>query len=249
MMYQGAKSHLARRICDAISRREVQNCTQYSRNNRGGTCLVSLFCGSCAVETRLAPLYDRVICADAHPYLIAMWQAVQAGRDLPDTVTEAEYQHIRANRDEDPALTGFVGFACSFGGKFFGGYARDHRCGRNYAAVGKSAVLRDIQTLRGAEFVCGDYRSIDIPEGAVVYCDPPYDGTTGYTTGRFDSAAFWDYMRQISQTHRVYISEQTAPDDFEAIWEAPLRRSLDMQTDRRKIAMERLYIYRGGKNA
>ena len=29
--------------------------------------------------------------------------------------------------DENPALTGFVGFGCSFGGKWWGGYAKDKR--------------------------------------------------------------------------------------------------------------------------
>ena len=32
---------------------------------------------------------------------------------------------------------------------------------------------------------------------------------------KFDSEAFWEYMRQISQHNQVFISEQTAPDDFE----------------------------------
>lgn len=89
--------------------------------------LVSLFCGSCAVEAKLAPYFKKVICNDAHPYLMEMWKALQQGWEPPDIVTEAEYQYIKAHKDEDPALTAFVGFGCTFGAKWFGGYARDKR--------------------------------------------------------------------------------------------------------------------------
>ena len=55
-------------------------------------------------------------------------------------------------------------------------------------------------------FTCLDYRDVEIPDEAVVYADPPYRGTTGYSTGEFDSDCFWDYMRKLSRTHVVLIS-------------------------------------------
>jgi DNA adenine methylase len=115
MQYQGGKNKLAEPIAKKI---------------RGGVLsdtLVSLFCGSCAVEAKLAPYFKKVICNDAHPYLMEMWKALQQGWEPPDIVTEAEYQYIKAHKDEDPALTAFVGFGCTFGAKWFGGYARDKR--------------------------------------------------------------------------------------------------------------------------
>ena len=56
-----------------------------------------------------------------------MWKALQSGWEPPDIVTEAEYQYIKDHKDEDPALAGFVGFGCTFGAKWFAGYARDKR--------------------------------------------------------------------------------------------------------------------------
>ena len=47
-----------------------------------------------------------------------MLRGVQAGYELPETITEEQYQAIRANKDADPVLAGFVGFGCSFGGKW-----------------------------------------------------------------------------------------------------------------------------------
>ena len=79
---------------------------------------VSLFCGGCAIEAKVKA--DIKICNDVHPYLIAMWKGLQNGWTPPDAISKEEYQYIKAHKDEDPALTGFVGFGCSFGGKWFG---------------------------------------------------------------------------------------------------------------------------------
>ena len=76
---------------------------------------VSLFCGGCAIEAKVKA--DIKICNDVHPYLIAMWKGLQNGWTPPDAISKEEYQYIKAHKDENPALTGFVGFGCSFGGK------------------------------------------------------------------------------------------------------------------------------------
>lgn len=70
-------------------------------------------------------------------------------------------------------------------------------------------------------FTCLDYRDVEIPLGSVIYADPPYAGTTPYKgVEPFDSAAFWVYMRRLaSEGHTVFVSECTAPDDIECVWE------------------------------
>jgi DNA adenine methylase len=188
--------------------------------------------------------YDRYILNDKHPYLIAMLKGVQAGYELPETITEDQYQAIRSNKDADPILTGFVGFGCSFGGKWFGGYARDHKSSTNYAARSKRSLLKDMATLGGAEFICGDYRKVPIPPGAVIYADPPYAGTTSYTVGQFDSTEFWAAMRILAETgHTVYISEQSAPPDFVCVWEHPFTRTLDRNKENQFRVTEKLFTY------
>lgn len=64
-----------------------------------------------------------------------------------------------------------------------------------------------------------DYRNIEIPDGAVIYCDPPYQGTAEYREGGFNHAEFWEWVREKSKTHDVYVSEYTAPDDFKKVLE------------------------------
>lgn len=147
MRYQGGKSKIAKPIAEAIyavSRRQDEDSGADRPDNFGGgvlgSTLVSLFCGSCAVEAKLAPHFKRLICNDAHPYLIAMWKALQRGWEPPDIVTEAEYQYIKDHKNEDPALAGFVGFGCTFGAKWFGGYARDKR-----GCVARGGTLRGLK--------------------------------------------------------------------------------------------------------
>lgn len=61
------------------------------------------------------------------------------------------------------------------------------------------------------------YEQVEIPSNCIIYCDPPYQGTTEYAEGGFDHDKFWDWAREKSKTHKVYISEYNAPDDFELI--------------------------------
>lgn len=233
MQYMGGKSRIARSIAEIINeipRRKIKNCQTHCSDNHagcgGGDCFVSLFCGSCAVESKVQG-FSRKLLNDRHEYLIAMLQGVQQGYNLPEHITLEQYRYIRENKDADPVLAGFVGFGCSFGGKWFGGYARN-KTGTNYAEQSKRSLLKDMATLQDAQFVCGDYRRLCIPPNSVIYADPPYNNTTGYTGDKFDTTEFWIAMRLLADLgHTVFVSEQEAPPDIQCIWEKPFTRTLD----------------------
>ena len=228
MRYMGGKTRIAAPIAKIIS-------------TAGGDTFVSLFCGACSVESKLTG-FNRIILNDKHKYLIAMLRGVQAGYELPDKVTEQQYKEIRADKDRDPVLTGFAGFVCSFGGKFFGGYARDKKYGRNYAEVGKRGLLKTMSTLQKAEILCKDYRDVPIPSGAVIYADPPYKDATPYGSDKFNYEDFWAYMRLLSEKgHKVYISEQNAPPDFICVWQKPIRRTIDVNKNNNFLITEKLF--------
>ena len=229
MQYMGGKRRISKPIAEQIN-----------KYTRGVKPFVSLFCGSCAIESKVdAPLK---ILNDNHPYLIAMWRGVQKGYKLPDTITKEKYYEIKANLDNDPILSGFVGFGCSFGGKWFGGYASNKK-GRNYASVSKRNLLKDAVLLEGAKFICEDYRNVKIPEDAVIYADPPYHGTTGYATGEFDSEAFWIYMSELSERHVVLVSEEKGPPQFLTVWEESVTRTLDVNKKNQPKKIEKLFIH------
>lgn len=218
------------------------------RERESNTTFVSLFCGSCAVETKLIPNYKKSICNDNHKYLISLYKALQNGYIPPDYITEEEYKRVRENiNKEKPEYVGFVGFGSSFGGKWFEGYGRSKKPNgeiRWHSEESKRALLRDIKILQNAEFTCLDYHDVPIPKQSVVYADPPYNNTTGYGGKKFDSESFWEYMREISKDNQVFISELTAPDDFECIWEKPFTRTLDRNKENQFKVTEKLFTYR-----
>ena len=231
MQYMGGKSRISKQIAEILNSAIDKD-----------TPFVSLFCGSCAIESKVQA--DVKILNDKHPYLIAMWQALQNGWTPPDVVTKEEYYRVKANMDANPALTGFVGFGCSFGGKWWGGYAKDKR-GDDYCGQAKRGLLKDLSGVVNATFTCLDYKDVEIPDGAVVYCDPPYANTTGYTFGQFDTNEFWKYMRQLSKRCDVYISEESAPDDFECIWSKEKVRTLEKSDNVGRVKVEKLFKYKG----
>ena len=70
-----------------------------------------------------------------------------------------DYQYIKNNPDEKPYLTGFVGFGCSFAGKWFGGYAKDNT-GRNFCLNAYNSIMRKMDGFKDTQFECKDYREI-----------------------------------------------------------------------------------------
>lgn len=234
MQYMGGKCLISNEIASII------NPFTWGQDEEGvHRPFVSLFCGGCAVEAKVKA--DIKICNDLHPYLIAMWKGLQNGWTPPDAISKEEYQYIKAHKDKNPTLTGFVGFGCSFGGVWFSSYARNKR-GDDYCGQAKRGVMRDMIELKNATFTCKDYRDVVIPNNAVVYCDPPYAGTTGYSTGDFDHEAFWDYMRYLAkQGHKVFISEEHAPVDFMCVWHKEKIRTLKKDDNVNMVRTERLW--------
>lgn len=231
MRYQGGKSRIAQQIAEIIQRERESNLT-----------FVSLFCGSCSIESKVKD-FDKIICNDKHEYLIELFKSVQNGYELPELITEEQYKYIKEHKNEDKALAGFVGFGCSFGGKWFGGYARN-KTNTNYALQSKKSLLKDMNNLMAANFTCQDYRDVIIPNNSIVYADSPYNNTTGYGKDKFNSDEFWEYMRTISKNNKVFISEQTAPNDFECVWEKEFTRTLDVNKENQFKVTEKLFTYK-----
>jgi DNA adenine methylase len=141
-------------------------------------------------------------------------------------------------------MTAFAGYGCSYGGKFFGGYARGAP-GRSYASNARNSLLKKFAQCSSVIFARRDYRSLSPGRAFLVYCDPPYAETTGYAaTGAFDSSEFWETARRWSRAGaRVLVSEYTAPEDFTCVWSTETRT--DMHGAGRAGRVERLFEYGG----
>lgn len=204
-----------------------------------------------------ANMIDKVegnrIGADSNEFLI---KALRLIRDepttIPDLITEEDYQKAKDKMVLN-GLTGFIGFAMSFGGKWFGGYRRDvagtKGCIENMKTQtrrSKQNAINQSKYLKGVKFINSDYKSLDLPQNSLIYCDPPYKGTTKYKDG-FDHTEFWQWCREKAfEGHTVFVSEYNAPEDFECIWQKGITSSLTKNTGAKR-GVEKLFKHRKGE--
>lgn len=157
--------------------------------------------------------------SDVHPALMNFWQAAIDGWDPPARVSEATYRQLNALRDPEDPMTGYVGFAWSFGGKFFGGAARSN----GQIKGSYSSTMQKIRLLRQADvqLACLDYRSVRPVRRAVMYLDPPYSfGRTPQDRGNgcFDRAAFLEYARGAAVASALVLTSEFVNDGgFEVV--------------------------------
>ena len=192
-----------------------------------------------------ANMIDKVsgprIGADIDPDLMALWDAVSQGWMPPEKITEKEYNEMKTQPPS--ALKGYAAFAMSFGGKKFGGWSRGKSAQgneRKYDGESFRNACKQFPKLIGVEFKLSSYLELDIPDGSIIYCDPPYAGTTKYSTD-FDHRLFWNWCREKSVKNKLYVSEYVAPDDFECLWEKKAAVSIASTRKTSPIATERLF--------
>lgn len=203
--------------------------------------------GQCWVEPFVggANMIDKVtgwrIGSDSNRYLIALLREMQTQAPFdPPFIDEQLYNCIKRNRDDFPDwLVGYAGFNLSFGATFFGSYARS--VGKCHNGRAQRNLCKQQPNLIGVEFTCCDYQKLCIPPASLIYCDPPYRGTTGYHGSKFDSDIFFDWCRAWSaEGHKVFISEYAAPEDFRCVWEGELPKD-SMSHQSSAIVTERLF--------
>ena len=228
MIYLGNKSKIAKEILPIILK---------GRGN--GQCFVDTFCGGANITARVKG--DR-IANDQHYYLIKMWQELSTNDNLklPDYVSAEEYKDIKDNPDSYPDwYVGYVGFN-SFGGKWWGGYKR---CSlkTHYFDSYKKNILNQIPNLKGVVFKNLDFTELEIPKNAIIYNDPPYQGTTKYKgQSSMDYDIFWDWVREKSKNHKVFTSEYSAPPDFKEVWQKEVTVNINHAKGSTKPSVKRV---------
>ena len=100
--------------------------------------------------------------------------------------------------------------------------------------------LESLESLQSLERTYKSYDEVDILPHSVIYCDPPYVGTSRYLVD-FDYEKFYDWCER--QRELVLISEYTMPDDrFIEVWNTQRQNRMDKSNTGR--ATERLFVPR-----
>lgn len=231
MRYLGGKSRTARQIAGYLNLMRKPNQVYWEP-----------FCGACWITERITAQVRYA--SDKNDKLIALWQALQAGWIPPDTVSEDKYAATKQGVHADkPHLEAFILLGGAYGGKWADVYARDHQGRRNFIKQAQHGLLRKLKHLRDVHFSSADFFDSEPPApNCQVYCDPPYEGTTGYDyTGKFDNTAFWERCSALQALgHDVFVSEYVAPEAFSCVLEVPTRTDLRTKTGR-ALRIERVF--------
>ena len=237
MKYMGSKNRIANEILPIILKDRKEN--QY---------YIEPFCGGLGT-------FDKVtgnrIGIDKNKYLIAMWKGLQENREKPMEISKELYSKARTeynngtNIQFDDFLIGWIGWMASFNGRFFDGGYSGKTATRDYVDEQIRNTLKQVELLKGAIFVSGDYSDLEIFENSIIYCDIPYKDTKQYSTSKnFDHNKFWQWCRNMTaQGHQVFISEYQAPDDFICVWQKEVTNSMNTTLTYKPV--ERLFVYGG----
>jgi len=214
MQYLGGKSKI------------VKPLSAYLKSQIGNRVFLEPFCGGLSVTCAMQGIEFRQASDYSEP-LITLYRAIQNGWVPPDSLSESEYTELNRKRDPLDPMTAFAGYGCSFGAKFFGGYARNVR-GDNYALSARNSLLRKFERLSGVSFSHFSYETLNVDQSCLVYCDPPYAETTGYSAvGSFDSAKFWAKCQDWAKSGAlVFVSEYKAPSFAECVWSLETKTEL-----------------------
>lgn len=230
MKYMGSKARHAKELLPIIL-----------KDRQEGQWYVEPFVGGANVIDKVV---GNRIGADSNLDLIILLKAMSM-RDYwvpPFKVSEEEYKAAKSCNQS--VLRSYIGFGLSYGGKWFGGYRRDKIGKRDYSLEAYKNYMIQAPRLHGVDFRHSDYTELTIPDRSIIYCDPPYAGTTKYATGGFNHDKFWQWCRdKVKEGHKVFVSEYSAPDDFISVWEKRVNNTLAKDTGS-KQGVEKLFVHR-----
>jgi len=234
MKYMGSKNRIAKHILPIIL-----------KDRRPNQWYIEPFCGGC---NSIDKVKGNRLASDSHYYLIEMWKALQNGW-LPPMISKDDYKDIRNNKGNFlPHLVGWVGFNCSYSGKWFGGFAGQVKTKintlRDYQVEAHKNIKNQIDSIKGIDFRCCSYDKLELSDECIIYCDIPYANTTKYKED-FNHEKFWNWCRDMGDNgHKVFVSEYNAPDDFKCVWEKKVASSLSAngKIGGNKISTEKLFV-------
>jgi site-specific DNA-adenine methylase len=99
--------------------------------------------------------------------------------------------------------------------------------------------LERLQQLEQLQVSNKSYLDVELHDGDVIYCDPPYAGTAKYSKDGFNHAEFWQWVRDCP--HCVVVSEYSAPEDIQLISSIAKISLLKSGSAPRKTKQENLY--------
>ena len=218
-LYHGGKYRHGKEIADVIKR-------IYDNHEDRIQGYIEPFCGMCGVFRHIPNLLPNRLkfkASDQHKSLILMWKALQNGWIPPKDCNISWYEKLKYSKPSPEK--GFVGFGCSFGGVYFGGFLKTY--GKPYPNIHNTLEIAKTVSIVKFNQNTYLYYTPKNTKGYIIYCDPPYtnikhsryfiDDDSTMQISHFDSTEFWAWCRTMSKYNIVLISEYSAPKDFQIV--------------------------------
>lgn len=232
MKYMGSKNRIAKHILPIMLKEaEKHNITQW----------VEPFVGGANMIDKVPSTFTR-IGADLNGHVI------QALIDIKDRVEELpeffSFEERKFWKEQPPTrLKSWACIVTSFGADLKGGYAREKGSDEStFCGYGKRNAKKQSPMLKGVRLINCSYSDLGFDKPSLIYCDPPYQGTSGYKTGSFNHEAFFEWCVQKKQEgHIVFVSEYNAP--FECVWQGEIKTNFaSSRKEATHVAVEKLFL-------
>ncbi len=240
MRYFGGKNRsgklIASKLNNIIKEKEIEN-------------YVELFVGSGGVFKHIK--CENKIINDKEPLIIEFHKHIASGGKI-----ELEYEDYykdlepiynefkKGNYGDTPlGVVGYVAYQCSFGGMKFRTFARDKLekgRKRDYFKGGLSSLLKK-QNYKNTKILNLDFRDVQIPKNSLIYCDPPYKSTNGYSV-EFDNAFFENYINELSKDNIVIISEYSKLENTDIYYSFEFTRGMRSGKNKENVTVKELLL-------
>ncbi len=212
MKYMGSKNRIAKHLLPIM--------LAEAENNKITT-WIEPFVGGANMIDKVPDIYKRVG-YDLNDHVIhALIDIRDNVESLPEFFTAEDRVYWKNQNPQ--SLKSWACIVTSFGADLNGGYAREKGSDETtFCGYGKRNAIKQSPKIQNVQFICDSYENLDFTN-ALIYCDPPYQGTTSYKTGAFDHEKFFDWCRQQAKKNIVFVSEYNAPDDFIEVWRGEIK--------------------------
>ena len=198
LRYFAGKSRLAHRITQCI--------VAALRHNKGVSCYAEPFAGMFRVGTNICKTHHNFSdfhLNDSNTDVFEFWKSLLLTEWLPDAtpLTPQEYTEWKQSRNISAQRT-FYGYQLSHRGTFFSGKLPRALYNKQQSLQGTRRRARDIKCLFQASqgqirVTCVDVLTASLEyTNTVVFCDPPYLGTTNHGWNEASERTFWLILEQ-----------------------------------------------------
>jgi DNA adenine methylase len=215
--YHGGKHRKGKKIAEVLN-------SELSTPERGYIGYCEPFHGMLGVYRHIVYKPDLTYLAgDTNKSVMLMWKDAQNGWVPPsEVVSKEEFLRLKFN-GESTAEKGFIGCTHGYRGSYFRCYCLTEGSKRalpNTAKRVSNIALNSV--VSKVKFEYGSYTQFSDLRNFLIYCDPPYENSSGYRNDQsrgvnhydsFNNSEFWTWAKKMAEHNTVYVTESSLPKD------------------------------------